>query len=180
MADGDPTDVPPADPPPADPPADWTPPTKDEWDRAQKALAKANAEAKDRREKLQALQRQHEDDAGKATREKAEEAERRYKPIAVRAAAKAAFLEAGLQSSSPDRVAKLVRMLDLDAITVDDTGDVTGLDDQVATIKADYPELFTPAEKKPPRLNAGDKPPAGGRPKRSSDLIAAAVLGGQR
>lgn len=175
MPDTDPPEVPPTDAPPE--PPEWTPPTKDEHERMQRALAKANAEAKTHREKLTALQRQNEDDAGKAAREQAEAAEKKYKPIAVRAAAKAAFLEAGLQGGTPDRVSRVVRMLDLDSIEIDDSGDVTGLVDQVAAIKKDYPELFSPADKRPPRVTGADKPPANGRSQRSSDLIAAQVLG---
>jgi hypothetical protein len=96
----------------------------------------------------------------------------------VRSAARAAFIEAGLQGVTADRVAKLVRMLDLDALDVDDAGEVTGLAEQVASVKADYPELFKVAEKRPPRLNTGDRPSTNGQPKRSADLIAAQVFGG--
>lgn len=175
----DPTTDPPA-PPPADPPADdWKPPTKDDVERMQRALAKANAEAKDWRTKHKTLADQHSTDADKAAREQAEAAERKYKPLAVRAAAKAAFLEAGLQGGSPERVTKLVRMLDLDSITIDDDGDVRGLDEQVKAVKADYPELFTTQEKRPPRVSAGDKPPTNGRVLTTGEKIAAQVLGGR-
>jgi hypothetical protein len=163
--------------PPADPPEDWKPPTKDEVERMQRALAKANAEAKDWRTKHKALTDQHSTDADKAAREQAEAAERKYKPLAVRAAAKAAFLEAGLQGGTPERVAKLVRMLDLDSIAIDDDGDVRGLDEQVKAVKADYPELFTTPDKRPPRVSAGDKPPTNGRVLSTGEKIAAQVLG---
>jgi hypothetical protein len=143
----------------------------------QRALAKANAEAKTHREAAKALQAKTEGDDGKAAREAADAAEKRFKPGAVRSAAKAAFLEAGLQGSTPDRVAKLVRMLDLDALDVDDDGDVTGLTEQVKAIKADYPELFTPTEKRPPRLNTGDRPPSNGKALTTGEKIAAQVLG---
>lgn len=157
---------------------EWTPPTKEEWAKTQRALAKANTEAKTRREQLTELRGKSEGDAEKAAREQAEAAEKRYKPVAVRSAAKSAFLEAGLQTVTPERVAKLVRMLDLDSITVDDDGDVVGLDEQVASIKADYPELFTPAEKRLPRLSTGNRPGVDKSVKRTADLIAARALGG--
>lgn len=175
MADEDQT--PPVDPP-VDPPSDdWTPPSKEDYDKLQKALAKANAEAKQRREQLQAAQRQTEDDAGKAAREAVEAAEKRLKPVAVRAAAKAAFLEAGLQGGS-DRVAKMAKLLDLDALEIDDDGEVTGLADQVAAVKADYPELFS-QEKQPraPRVSASDRPGTNGRTLTTGDKIAAMVHG---
>lgn len=177
MADEDPNTPPAGDTPPTDPPT-WTPPTEDEWKRTQTALSKANTEAKTRREELAALRKAGEDADGKAAREAAEAAEKRFKPVAVRSAARAAFLEAGLQGATPERVAKLVRMLDLDALDVDDSGDVTGLADQVASVKADYPELFKATEKRPPRLNTGDRPGTNGVPKRSADLIAAQAFGG--
>jgi hypothetical protein len=177
VTETDPNNPPPEDQPPDDPPA-WTPPTEDEWKRTQAALARANGEAKNRREELQALRKQGEDADGKAAREAAEAAEKRFKPVAVRSAARAAFLEAGLQGVTPERVAKLVRMLDLDALDIDDAGDVTGLAEQVASVKADYPELFKPVEKRPGRLNTGDRAPSNGQPKRSADLIAAQAFGG--
>lgn len=171
----DPTDPPEGDPP-ADPPS-WTPPTKDEHERMQRALAKANAEAKTHRETARALQAKSEDADGKAAREAAEAAEKRYKPVAVRSAAKAAFLEAGLQGATPERVAKLVRMLDLDALEIDSDGEVTGLEDQVKSVKTDYPELFTPTDRRPPRINGGDRPPSNGKVLTTGEKIAAQVLG---
>lgn len=157
---------------------DWKPPSRDEWTKVQRALAKVTGEAKTRREQLAELRGKTEGDAEKAAREQTEAAEKRYKPIAIRAAAKAAFLEAGLQGTTPERVAKLVRMLDLDGITIDDTGEVSGLDEQVSMVKADYPELFTPIEKKVTRLNTGDRTGGKQQPKRTADLIAAQALGG--
>jgi hypothetical protein len=156
---------------------DWTPPSREEVDKLHKALAKANAEAKQRREQLQAAQRQTEDDTGKAVREAQEAAEKRLKPVAVRAAAKAAFLEAGLQGGS-DRVTKMAKLLDLDALEIDDDGEVTGLAEQVAAVKEDYPELFT-AEKqtRAPRVSASDRPGTNGRTQSTGEKIAAMVLG---
>jgi len=167
---------PPAAPPPAAPAA-WTPPTEDEWKRTQSALAKANTEAKERREKLAELQRKTEDADGKAARENAEAAEKKYKPVAVKAAARAALIEAGLTSASADRVSKVVRMLDLAELDIDTDGDVVGLQAQVDAVKKDYPELFTATVVKPPKLNTGNRPPAAGAPSRSADLLAAQVLG---
>lgn len=173
MADDDTTQTDlPEDQNPAPEQDDWTPPSKEEDNKVKKALAKANAEAKKWREQAQALQRQSEDDAGKAVREAQEAAERKLKPIAVKAAAKAAFLEAG---AKPERVARLMALLKLDEITVDDDGEVTGVDEQVAELKADVPELFGTLDKQPrtPRVSASDRPPANGRPQTTGDKIAA-------
>lgn len=178
MADDDTTQTDTSIDPPADMPSDdWTPPSKDEYEKLQKALGKANAEAKTRREQFQAAQRQNEDDAGKAVREAQEAAEKRLKPVAVRAAAKAAFLEAGLQGGS-ERVTKMTRLLDLDAIEIDDDGEVTGLAEQVSTVKADYPELFTPEKQtRAPRVTASDRPGTNGRVLSTGEKIAAMALG---
>jgi hypothetical protein len=51
-------------------------------------------------------------------------------------------------------------MIDLDEVDVDDDGDVVGLDDQVDSIKEDYPELFRPAEqqrKRATKLDASNR-----------------------
>lgn len=157
---------------------EWKPPTKEEWEKQQRALATANREAKDRREKLQELTRKTEDADGKAARERAEAAEAKYKPVAVRAAARAAFLEAGMTGAGADKVARLTRMLDLDAISINDDGDVVGLDAQVTALKADFPEMFGGGKQRAPRLDAGDRRPAPQGPKTSAERIAAQILGG--
>ena len=180
MADADPnidpTD-PPADPP-ADPAEDWQPPTQAEWERTQAALKRANDEAKTHRQKLKDAQKASEDADGRAAREAAEAAEKRLKPVAVRSAARAAFLEAGLADAKPERVAKLLRMLDLDAIEVTDDGDVTGLDDQVTGIKADYPELFAKSKQGAPRIDGSNRQPGNGQqPKTTGEKIAAQLFG---
>jgi hypothetical protein len=166
--------------PPADTPSDdWTPPSKEDYEKLQKALAKANAEAKTRREQLQAAQRQTEDDAGKAVREAQEAAEKKLKPVAVRAAAKAALLEAGYQNPTPERLTRAVKQLDLDSIEIDDDGEVSGLAEQVAAVKADYPELFGSQEKqtRAPRVTASDRPGTNGRVLSTGEKIAAMALG---
>jgi hypothetical protein len=160
--------------------ADWKPPTKAEWEQREKYLAKARQEAKERREKLAELARKDEDDTSKATREAAEAAEKRYKPVAIRAAAKAAFLEAGLSGVTPEKVSKLTRMLDLDAIDIDDDGEVSGLEDQVSGLRTEFPEMFGEGTKRrrAPNLDTGDRKGTAQKPKSSAELIAASVLSG--
>lgn len=158
-------------------------PTEVEWRRTQAALAKANAEAKRQRLKAKELAKpaNGDDDAAKAEAAKVE-AEARYKPVAVRSAAKAAFLEAGLNDASPERIKRLLRMVDLDEVDVDTDGDVTGLDEQIDSVKDDYPELFRPADqprKRTTRLDAANRQTVGdGKPRSTGEKIAAAVLSG--
>jgi hypothetical protein len=39
-------------------------------------------------------------------------------------------------------IPRLIRLMDLDEIDIDDEGDVSGLDEEIDRLKADYPELF--------------------------------------
>lgn len=160
---------------------EWTPPTKDEWERTKAALAKANGEARDNRLKLRDAKQASEDADSKAAREAAEAAEKRLKPVAVRSAARAAFLEAGLTDAKPERVAKLLRMLDLDELDITDDGEVAGLDEQVTAIKADYPELFAKSKQGAPRIDGSDrKPGSSTQPKTTGEKIAAQLIGATR
>lgn len=156
-------------------------PTEAEWRRTQAALTKANADAKRHRLRARELSKPKEgdDDAAKTA---TDAAEKRYKPVAIRSAAKAAFLEAGLNDASPDRVKKLLRMVDLDEVDVDADGDVTGLDEQIESVKDDYPELFKPAEqprKRATKLDAANRQNTGdGKLSSTGEKIAAALFAG--
>ncbi len=155
---------------------EWKAPTQEEWTRTQAALKKANDEAKTHRLKARDLAQQHEDANTKAAREAAEAASAKFKPVAVKASARSAFLEAGLADAAG--VAKLIKLLDMDAIEIDDEGDITGLDDQIASVKQDFPSLFT-KERAPrtPRVDAAGKPIGQAKPKTSGELHAARIMG---
>ncbi len=88
------------------------------------------------------------------------EAETVWKKRTVKQAARVALFAAGLEGS-PD---KLLRMLDLDDIEVDDDGEIDGLEDQIDELKEEFPDRFPektktePGEKKvPKRVDNGDK-----------------------
>lgn len=121
---------------------EWKPPTRDEYERITSALTKANGEAKRHREEAAALKKAGMSEAEKAAADATSAAEAaaaaRYKPIAVRAEARAALLAAGLQGN-PDTVARLV---DVGAVEIGEDGSMTGLDTAVAQIKKDFPDLF--------------------------------------
>ena len=55
------------------------------------------------------------------------------------ASARSAFLTAGFQGEVSERFIKLI---DRDALDIDDDGEIDGLDEQVAQIKRDFPEKF--------------------------------------
>ncbi|MEU9819200.1 phage scaffolding protein [Pseudonocardia alni] len=156
---------------------EWTPPTKAEWEKVQRSLKRANESAKKRRVEQKNT---GSDDAVK----KAEEAaEKRFKPVAVRSAAKAALLEAGLNDASDDRIKKLMRMIDMDDVEIDDDGDVEGLEDQIDSIKEDFPALFEKkteggTRRRATRLDASGRNGGGGPTKKSTaERLAASALG---
>lgn len=155
--------------------SDYTPPSRDEWERVQAALAKANAEAKKHRLRARDLEKGKPEDQNDDSEAKAREAaEARYKPIVVKAAARAALMEAGVGS---DRVGKLMRLIDMSDVDVDEDGEVLGLGGQIETIKTDYPELFEEKRKaRAPRVNGADRPGAP-VPKSSADRIAQMLQG---
>lgn len=122
--------------------ADWKPPTKEEVRALQAKLKKANGDAAHHRGEAAKLRQQSESDAEKQVREAVEkaqgEAEGKWKPMYVRQAARAALAQAGL-IGKPDR---LLKLLDVDEIEVDEDGTLTGLDAQVRDLKAEYRDLF--------------------------------------
>lgn len=166
-------------------------PTDPEMAKLRRALREANRESKARREAAERLRSEWEqqEQATKAqvveaqklaeAAEKARmEAESRYKPATIKAAAVPALLAAGAKA---DRADRLVKLLDMAALDVDTTGAVTGLAEQVAAVKADWPELFasTEEQRRPvPRVATGDRAPVEDKPARSADILARQVLGG--
>lgn len=122
------------------------------------ARDKAKAEARARSKELEELRRKNEDADQTAAREAREsaqaEADAKYKPISVRAG----LLEAGVR---PGRVKGALRLLDMSEIEIDEDGEVTGLDVQLASLKADWPELFAEptgeAEERKPELRRGGR-----------------------
>ncbi len=138
----------------------WTPPTEAEWKAAQDKLKKANAQAAAHRKEADELKRKGESETETKAREAAENAskaaESTWKPRIVKQAARAALAEAGL-TGTPDR---LLRLVDVDAVEIDDEGEISGLDDQIKALKKDYPELF--AKRGGGRIDAADKGGDGG------------------
>lgn len=179
--DPDPDDKPKPKPPAAKPAPkpgddDYVAPSAAEWARTQAALKKANEDAKRHRlrnKELEDKARGDETEHEKALREAREEGERRFREPMKRAGVRAALAEAGF--ATPDRFLKLV---DWDAVSVDDDGDVIGVEAEVDRIKADYPELLPQDKPKPkPKPNGTPKPPVDPKPKTSAEKHAARILG---
>jgi hypothetical protein len=134
-------------PKPGPPKDGWRPPSKTEWEALQTKLKDSNKENAARRKRLEEFERAAETAQERAVREAADAARSESKPRIVRAEAKLALLSA---EARPERIAALTKFLDLDRIEIDGDG-VTGLDDQVKALKAEYPEFFKQPEpeKKP-------------------------------
>jgi hypothetical protein len=116
---------------------------KDEDDKAKGpnydiTLRKERMARKKAQRELNALRRKNETDAEKTAREAEEAAAKKYKPVAVKAAAKSALLTAKVKGDP----ARALRLLDLDELDINEDNDVEGLDDQIDILRAEYPELF--------------------------------------
>lgn len=178
----------------------------EEKTKLREALKKANGQARDYRLKLRAAQQKAAETAveeveaeaqdkgteptaaqlkraiDKAKKDAAAEAEAKYRPVAIHAAAESAFVTAGAKSAG---VAKLVRLLDTEDIEIDmATGKVVaGLDEQIDTLKDEFPELFSPAEpakaKRPAVKRAAAAPRQEAEPQAlsSAEKMAASILG---
>ena len=154
---------------------DWKPPTREEVRALQAKLKKANGDAAHHRGEATKLRQQSESDAEKQVREAVEkaegDAEARWKPIVVRQAARAALAQAGL-IGKPDR---LLKLLDMDEIEVDEDGALTGLDDQVRELRSEYKHLF--AKRGSSRIDGAggdDDAPKSGLSKASQRMLAQA------
>ena len=176
-AESEPDDKPKPKPPAKnDKPDDFTPPSKDEWARTQAALKKANLDAKRNREKARELEeaaRAGETEHEKALREAREEGEKRFREPMKKSGVRAALAEAGF--GAPDRLMKLI---DWDAISVDEDGDLIGAEAEVERVKSEYPELLPqPAQKPKARPTGAPKPAVAEKPKSTAELHAARILG---
>lgn len=171
-------------------------PTAEDWEKLEAAMLNERTLRKKREGQIAEMRKERKaaevtGDTAEADKiRKAEDAAAaRYKPVAVRAAAKAALLEANFQNPTEERVKKLIRRLDLEEIDVDDDGDITGLQDQIDQLVDDFPELFTvpaipasapvAAPKKTPRVSTSNKPPVEQKPTSTGASIAAKILSGQ-
>jgi hypothetical protein len=145
----------------------------------QEALRKERAKNRKRRGAEDKGDDKGDDDAS----EKAAKAEReKWKPMVVRQAATSALSEAGLVlPDDPDdrrrALKRALRLLDLGDVEVDDDGDVDGLDDAIADLKDDMPELFT-RKRASGKINGADRRERGeGKVKTASEIQAQGLLG---
>lgn len=160
----------------------YTPPSEEEWNRVRTTAQKRKEEKKTlQRELAEAKAKLNGDGKGgkdgkpdeeTATKLKDDATKARdgyWKPLYVKQAAKAALLDAGLQGK-PER---LLKLLDMDEIEVDEDGDLDGLDDQIADLKKDYPDFFV--KKTPGSIDANNKDKGNGKKtSRTAQLLKSA------
>lgn len=155
--------------------------TKADIDRAverrQEALKERNELRKEKAalaKELREFKKKSESDAERAEREAAEsrqaafeEASNKYKPAIVKKHIETELMVAGVKSS---KLARLVRLMDLDDVKVDDNFNVSGVEDQIEILREEFPELFQtdkesveeeeqkPKRKRAPRADGSEKP----------------------
>jgi hypothetical protein len=164
--------------PPAAKAEEYTPPPEAEWKRTRDALKKANDDAKKHRlrnRELEEAARANESEQEKHLREAREAGETRYRAPLVKAAARAALGEAGVNGSTE----RVLRLVDTESLSVDDDGEVIGLAGEIDRVRQEYPEFFQGQEKPRPktRPTAANREPAKEKPKSSAEQHAMKVLG---
>jgi hypothetical protein len=94
----------------------------------------------------------------------------KFKELYLNTAAKQALVEAGITTGTD----RFLKMLDLSGVEVDDSGAISGLDDQIADLKEEWADVLAP---KPARKTVGKvdgaRREAPSVPKTSAELLAA-------
>ncbi len=127
-----------------------------------------------------------EDETVKQTLADAEKRADKFRNIAVEKEAKLALTEAGAKVSTK----RLLKLLDLADVELDDTGSVSGLEDAIAELKEESPEFFksdddedekpTPKRatvRKPGSVDAGTKTPPAPKPLSAAAQMAKLAAG---
>ena len=152
----------------------YKPPSEYEWRKVQRALKRANKEAENLRKSTETVDDADKEETEKKIRQEAvKESDARWKPVVVKQAARAALAEAGL-IKPPNR---LLRMLDMDDIDVNEDGEIDGLDEQIRDFKKEFPEFF--GRRSPKDVDGGDKGSRTGKTQGSAGLIARSLTGGR-
>ena len=105
--------------------------------------------------------------------------ESKWKGLLVSTAARTAFVEAGLslpKTDSDAAMSKVVRLLDLSEVEVNEDGQIEGLHEQVEDIKRDFPELFSTA-RRVARVDGADRSQPSTKQATTAEKIASRFLG---
>lgn len=151
--------------------------TKADVDRAVQRRQEALKEKRALEAELKELRKKTESEAEKAAREHQEQIEaartetaNKYKSVLVKNFVEKELISAGVK---PGKIGRLVKLMDMTDIDVDDKFNVLGVEEQIEELQEEYPELFTayqevkeeeeeekpkPRRKRAPKADASDKP----------------------
>jgi hypothetical protein len=164
--------------------ADGSPFERSDLDALNTALKAARRDAKDANTALAAIKAAGGDrDPAEVLAEATANTEAVWRPRLVRSAAKGALTAAGLalpEGREQEVMARAIRLLDEDALTITDDGDVEGLAEQIESLRADFPDLFAPPRRASRAVQPADRPGSAAPPKSTAELLAAQHLGGGR
>lgn len=170
---------------------------KTDFEKVQKALEAERAVKKEQAGEIRRLKRElkaaqektpEDVDSQKLVAE-ADKKANKFKDIAVRKEATLALTEAGAKVST----ARLIKLLDLADVEIDDNGTVDGLADAIAELKEESPEFFKSDDdeerttttkkvtvRKPGSVDGGTKTPPQQKPLSAAHLMAKLATGGKR
>jgi len=140
-----------------DKPAEYTPPTEEEWGKVRKTLDARKGDVAKLRKELGELKAKLGNAADAEEKAKQSvEAERELKT--KRIAGIAALVDAGL---GKDQAKRMVRLLNLDDVDLDDDGD-GDFDDAIEDLKENFPQLFQAARAPKPKVSTRNRGDGGG------------------
>ncbi len=164
---------------------------KADFDNVQKALDSERAIKKDQAAEIRKLKRElkaatdktPEDVDSQKLVSDAEKRADKFRGIAVKKEAALALNEAGAKVST----ARLIKLLDLDGVEIDDEGKIDGLDDAIEELRLESPEFFKSDDdevkitKRPTvrsgSVDGGKKTPTQPKPLSAAQLFAKRAVG---
>ncbi|MFD7999931.1 phage scaffolding protein [Streptomyces mirabilis] len=155
----------------AEPVDDWTPPSREDYEKLVEGKRKADAEAAARRKYLrqhgidpktgnkinpdpepepddEPPARKNDTPTGPSQAEIRRQIEKATAEAELRGMRKTKSLVTGVNSALSEagwngtRLGSLMKLVDLDEVDIDEDGEITGLAEQIDQVKADFPELF--------------------------------------
>ena len=152
--------------------------TAKDRDALQLALTKERKAHREMAARVTVLEQEHATEDEKEWMAKVETATHAADAKIKKIAAKSALVAAGMQGK-PDKIAAL---FDLDAVEVDDDGNVSGLEAQIKDLKKDFPGLFAVAADGKPavgQLNIGNRPGPKPKAKGYAQVLADQIMSNQ-
>lgn len=142
--------------------------------KERKAARQAKARAKRAEEALEALKKnggkpRSSDDEHEREKEAEARGSKKGLELALKSSVRAELLAAGLNVGEDKSRAlkRAMRLIDFEDLSIDDDGDVDGLDDAIADLREEMPSLFAKPKKRRQNIN-GDDSRSGGKPRSKS------------